>query len=141
MLPLDAESGAVEAQASPAPVMPGRLSNLDIAQALVHAIRNVPGILDLGQGLFAQAATYGPGRRIAGVALEYPGAGELAVEVHVILDERTVNEALSNAASSSDPTPIMMRFTGQVRAAVSQTLEQLGLPLPKMVDVIVDDIR
>ena len=141
MLPLDAESGTVETQAAPAPVLPGHLSDLDIAQALVHAIRNVPGILDMGQGLFAQAATYGPGRRIAGIALEHPGAGELAVKVHVVLDERSLNEALTNAASSSDPTPIMLRFTGQVRAIVSQTLEQLGLPLPKMVDVIVDDIR
>jgi hypothetical protein len=141
MLPLDAESGTVEAQASPTLVTPGHLSDMDVASALVHAIRNVPGILDMGQGLFAQAATYGPGRRIAGIALQHPGAGELAVEVHVVLDERFLNKALSNAASSSDTTPILLRFTGQVRAVVSQTLEHLGLPLPKMVDVTIDDIR
>jgi hypothetical protein len=141
MLPLDAESGPVEAQASPAPVMPGHLSDLDIADVLVHAIRNVPGILEMGKGLFAQAATYGPGRHIGGIALEHQGEGELAVEVHIVLDERYLNKSLANAASSSDTTPIFLRFTGQVRAVVSQTLGQLGLPLPKMVDVIVDDIR
>ena len=141
MLPLDAESGTVEAQTPPAPLVSGHLSDMDIAHALVQAIRNVPGILDMGQGLFAQSATYGPGRRIAGIALDHPGPGELTVEVHVILDERFLNKALSNAASSSDTTPILLRFTGQVRAVVSQTLEHLGLPLPIMVNVTIDDIR
>jgi hypothetical protein len=141
MLPLDAESGTVEAQTPSAPLVSGRLSDTDIANAIVHAIRNVPGILDMGQGLFAKAATYGPGKHIAGIALEHPGPGELSVEAHVVLDEGFLNKALSNTASSSDTTPILLRFTDQIRAVVSQTLEHLGLPLPIMVNVTIDDIR
>jgi hypothetical protein len=59
----------------------------------------------------------------------------------VVLDERFLNKALSDGSSSSDTTPILLRFTDQVRAVVSQTLEQLGLPVPIMIDVTIDDIR
>jgi len=55
--------------------------------------------------------------------------------------ERFLNKALSDVSSSSDTTPILLRFTDQVRADVSQTLEQLGLPVPIMIDVTIDDIR
>lgn len=141
MLPLDAESGTVEAQRATAPLVPGRLSDTDIANALARAIRDVPGILDLGQGLFARAATYGPGKHVVGIALQHPSPGELSVEAHIVLDERSLNKAPSDVASSSDTSPVLLRFTDQVRAVVSQTLEQLGLPLPILVNVTIDDIR
>ncbi len=141
MLPLDAGSGTEEAQTPTAYMVSGRLSDTDIANAIVHAIRDVPGVLDMGQGLFARAATYGPGKHVAGIALQHPTPGELSVEVHVVLDERFLNKALSDGSSSSDTTPILLRFTDQVRAVVSQTLEQLGLPVPLMIDVTIDDIR
>jgi hypothetical protein len=141
MLPLDAGSGTEETQTPPAHMVSGHLSDTDIANAIVHAIRDVPGVLDMGQGLFAKAATYGPGKHIAGIALEHPTPGELSVEVHVVLDERFFNKALSDASSSSDTAPILLRFTDQVRAVVSQTLEHLGLPVPLMIDVTIDDIR
>ena len=141
MLPLDAGSGTEEAQTPTAHMVSGHLSDTDIANAIVHAIRDVPGVLDMGQGLFAKAATYGPGKHIAGIALQHPTPDELSVEVHVVLDERFLNKALSDVSSSSDTTPILLRFTDQVRADVSQTLEQLGLPVPIMIDVTIDDIR
>ena len=141
MLPLDAGSGTEETQTPTAHMVSGRLSDTDIANAIVHAIRDVPGVLDMGQGLFAKAATYGPGKHIAGIALQHPAPGELSVEVHVVLDERFLNKALADVSSSSDTAPILLRFTDQVRAAVSQTLEHLGLPVPLMIDVTIDDIR
>ena len=141
MLPLDAGSGTEEAQTPTAHMVSGRLSDTDIANAIVHAIRDVPGVLDMGQGLFAKVATYGPGKHIAGIALQHPTPGELSVEMHVVLDERFLNKALSDVSSSSDTTPILLRFTDQVRAVVSQTLEHLGLPVPIMIDVTIDDIR
>jgi hypothetical protein len=141
MLPLDAGSGTEEAQTPTAHMVSGRLSDTDIANAMVHAIRDVPGVLDMGQGLFAKAATYGPGKHIAGIALQHPTAGELSVEVHVVLDERFLNKAFSDVSSSSDTTPILLRFTDHVRAVVSQTLEHLGLQVPIMIDVTIDDIR
>jgi hypothetical protein len=141
MLPLDAGSGTEEAQTPSAPLVSGRLSDTDIANAIVHGIRDVPGVLDMGQGLFARAATYGPGKHIVGIALQHPTPGELSIDVHVVLDERFLNKALSDGSSSSDTTPILLRFTDQVRAVVSQTLEHLGLPVPLMIDVTIDDIR
>ena len=141
MLPLDAGSGTEEAQTPSAPLVSGRLSDTDIANAIAHGIRDVPGVLDMGQGLFARAATYGPGKHITGIALQHPTPGELSIDVHVVLDERFLNKALSDGSSSSDTTPILLRFTDQVRAVVSQTLEHLGLPVPIMIDVTIDDIR
>ncbi len=141
MLPLDAGSGTEEAQTPTAYMVSGRLSDTDIANAIVHAIRDVPGVLDMGQGLFARVATYGPGKHITGIALQHPTPGELSIDVHVVLDERFLNKALSDGSSSSDTTPILLRFTDQVRAVVSQTLEHLGLPVPLMIDVTIDDIR
>jgi hypothetical protein len=141
MLPLDAGSGTEETETSTARKVSVRLNDTDIANAIVHAIRDVPGVLDMGQGLFAKAATYGPGKHIAGIALQHPAPGELSVEVHVVLDERFLNKALADVSSSSDTAPILLRLTDQVRAAVSQTLEHLGLPVPLMIDVTIDDIR
>jgi len=141
MLPLNAGSGTEEAQTPSAPLVSGHLSDTDIAHAMVHAIRAVPGVLEMGQGLFARAATYGPGKHIAGIALQHPTPGDLAVEVHVVLDERLLNTALSDESSRSETTPILLRCTDQVRAVVSHTLEQLGLPMPLMIDVTIDDIR
>ncbi len=119
MLPLDAGSGTEDAQTPTAHMVSGRLSDTDIANAMVHAIRDVPGVLDMGQGLFAKAATYGPGKHIAGIALQHPTPGELSVEAHVVLDERFLNKALSDISSSSDTTPILLRFTDQVSRHIS----------------------
>lgn len=141
MLPLDAGSGKVEAQAPTAHMAPESLNDMAIANAIVHAIRDVPGVLDMGQGLFAKAATYGPGRHIAGVVLRHLAPDELSVEVHVVLDETAFTKALSDVSPGSDKTPILPRFTGQIRAVVTQTFENLGLPAPAMVDVTIDDIR
>ena len=141
MLPLDGGSGTEAAQTPPAQLVSGRLSDTDIANAIVHAIRAIPGVLEMGQGLFARAATYGPGKHIVGIALQHPTPGELSVEVHVVLDERFLNTALADASSHSETTPILLRCSDQVRAVVSHTLEQLGVPVPTMVDVTIDDIR
>jgi hypothetical protein len=141
MLPLDAGSGTVEAQTPTAQMVSERLSDMDIANAIVHAIRDVPGVLDMGQGLFARAATYGPGKHIAGIVFQHRAPGVLSVEAHVVLDETTFLKALSDISSNSDNTPILLRFTDHIRAVVSQTVEHLGLPVPTMVDVIIDDMR
>ena len=141
MRPLDAGSGTGEAQTPTAQKAPERLSDLVIADAIAHAIRAVPGVLDLGQGLFARAATYGPGKHIAGIVFQHRALGELSVEVHVVLDETSLLKALSDIASNSDHTPILLRFTDHIRAVVSQTVEHLGLPVPTMVDVTIDDMR
>ena len=141
MLPLDAGSDTKEAQTSSAPLVSGHLSDTDIANAIVLAIRAVPGVLEMGQGVFAKVFTYGPGKHVAGIALGHPTPHELSVEVHVVLDERLLTTALADVSTGSETTPILLRCSEQIRAVVSHTLQQLGLPVPLMIDVTIDDIR
>jgi hypothetical protein len=146
MLPLDAGSDAVEAQVPSTQLVPERLSDTFIANAIVHAVRAVPGVLDMGQGLFAKAATFGPGKHVQGIVIQHPTADSLSIEAHVILEEAAFTKAYSEisgseASSRSGTTPILLRFTDQIRAAVTQTLDHLGLPVSTMVDVTIDDIR
>ena len=146
MLPLDTGSDAVEAQESSQRMAPEHLSDTFIADAMVHAIRAVPGVLDMGQGLFAKAATFGPGKRVLGIVIHHPTADSLSIEAHVILEEASFTKAYSeisgpDASSRTGTTPILLRFTDQIRTAVTQTLEHLGLPASTLVDVTIDDIR
>jgi len=141
MLPLDVGSDKVDPQAPTVQMVTEQMNDMVIANAIAHAIRGMPGVLDMGQGLFAKAATYGPGRHIAGIILRRPAPGELSVEIHVVLDEATFIEALSDVSASASDTPILLRFTGMIRVVVVQTFEHLGLPAPTMVDVTIDDIR
>ena len=146
MLPLDAGSGAVEAQVPSTQMVPEHLNDMVIANAIVHTIRAIPGVLDMGQGLFAKAATYGPGKHVSGIVLQHPTPESLSVEVHVVLEEASFIKAYSeisgsDTSSSSGTTPMLLRFTDQIRAVVNQTLEHLGLPVSTMVDVTIDDIR
>jgi hypothetical protein len=146
MLPLDAGSDAVEVQESSQRMAPEHLSDTVIADAIVHAIRAVPGVLDMGQGLFVKAATFGPGKHVQGIVIQHPTTDSLSIEAHVILEEASITKAYSeisgsDASSRTGTTPILLRFTDQIRAAVTQTLEHLGLPVSTMVDVTIDDIR
>ena len=141
MLPLDARPDTVEAQTSSVQMVSGHLSDVVIANAIARAIHDIPGVSDMGQGLFARAATYGPEKHVAGIVLRHPAPGEVLVEAHVVLDETMLIKALSDVSSNSGNTPILPRFTDNIRAVVSQTFEQLGLPAPTMVDVTIDDMR
>jgi len=146
MLPLDAGSDAAEAQESSQRMAPEHLSDTAIADAIVHAVQAVPGVLDMGQGLFAKAVTFGPGKHVQGIVIQHPTADSLSIEAHVILEEASFAKAYSeisgsDASSRTGTTPILLRFTDQIRVAVTQTLEHLGLPVSTMVDVTIDDIR
>jgi len=146
MLPLDAGSGALEAQVLSAQMVPEHVSDMAIADAIVHDIRAIPGVVDMGQGLFAKAATYGPKKHVAGVVLQHATLDALSVEVHVVLEEAVFIKALSDvprpdASSRTETTPMLLRMTDQIRAVVLQTFERLGLPAPPTVDVTIDDIR
>jgi hypothetical protein len=146
MLPLDTGPGAKEAQEPSAETAPEHLSDTLIAETIVHNIRTIPGVFDMGEGLFAKAVTFGPGKRVPGVVIFHPTSDSLAVEAHVVLDDSTFTKAYSelsasDAQSRSDTTPILLRFTDQVRTVVIQTLEQLGFPASTLVDVTIDDIR
>ncbi len=146
MFPLDAGTGAQGVQESSQRMAPEHLSDTVIADAIVHAIRSVPGVLDMGQGLFAKAATFGPGKHVSGVVIQHLTPDTLSVEAHVILEEAAFTKAYSeitgtDASSRSGTTPKLLNFTDQIRSVVAQTLEHLGLPVSTMVDVTIEDIR
>jgi uncharacterized alkaline shock family protein YloU len=146
MLPLNADSDAVEVQESSPGMAPEHLSDTMIADAIVHAIQAVPGVLKMGQGLFAKAATFGPGKHVQGIVIQHPTTDSLSIETHVILEEASFTKAYSEisgseASSRTGTTPILLRFTDQIRAAVTQTLEHLGLAVSTVVNVTIDDIR
>ena len=67
MLPLDAGSGALEAQALSVQIVPAHVSEIALADAIVHDIRDIPGVVDMGQGLFAKAAPYVPKKHVVSV--------------------------------------------------------------------------
>jgi hypothetical protein len=146
MLPLDAGSGTGEAQTPTAQLVSEHLSDLVLADAIAPAIRAIPGVVEMGQGLFARVATYGPGKHTAGIVFQHSATGERSVEVHVVLEEASLIRALSDvsrpdASSSTETTPMLQRMTNHIRAVVSKTFEHLGLPTPSVVDVTLDDLR
>src|SRR6266566_856213 len=116
MLPLDVGSDKVDPQAPTAQMVTEQMNDMVIANAIAHAIRGMPGVLDMGQGLFAKAATYGPGRHVSGIVLQHPTPESLSVEVHVVLEEASFIKAYSeisgsDTSSSSGTTPMLLRFT------------------------------
>jgi len=146
MPPLDSGTGAVEAKESSTRMAPKHLSDMLIAETIVHDIRLVPGVLDMGEGLFAKVGTYGPRKHIPGIVIHHPTEDSFSVEVHVVLVDAAFTKAFSEisaseAPSRADSTPVLLRFTDQVRTAVVQTFEQLGLPVSSLVDVTIEDIR
>lgn len=84
------------------------------AEAIAEAVRALPSVAALGGGTVAEAATFLPGRRVAGVRI-----GETSVEVHVTA---RYGVPLHDLAES-------------VRAAAA--LHAGGLP----VDVSIDDLE
>ncbi len=146
MPPLETEPGATGVQEPSSRTTPEHLSDTLIAEAVVHATRSVPGVFDMGEGLFAKAITFGPGKRVPGVVIYHPTTDSLSVEVHVVLDNATFTRAYSELAGSdtqsrSGATPVLLRFTDQVRTVLIHTLQDLGLPDSTLVDVTIDDIR
>lgn len=146
MPPLDSGTGAAEAKEPSWWMAPKHLSDTLIAETMVHAIRLVPSVLEMGEGLFAKVATYGPGKRVPGVVIHHPTVDSLSIEVHVVLDDAAFKKAYSEISTSETPsmadsTPVLLRFTDQIRTVVVQTLEQLGLPVSTLVDVTIEDIR
>jgi len=106
----------------------GRLqvSEVGIARAVVAAVRRVPGVADVSPGRFAEAATYGPGEKVRGVALART-AGALDIEVHL-------------CALHADAL-LLPELASRVRSAVRQSVEALGAGAVRRIDVAFDDLR
>jgi uncharacterized alkaline shock family protein YloU len=102
------------------------VSDVAIARAVVAAVRSVPGVADVSHGRFAEAATYGPGERVRGVAVGR-SAGALDIEVHL-------------CALYADSL-ILLELAARVRSAVRQSVVALGAGAVWRIDVAFDDLR
>ncbi len=103
-----------------------QVSEVSIARAIVAAVRRVPGVADVSPGRFAEAATYGPGEKVRGVAVSRP-AGALAIDVHL-------------CALYADSL-VLPELAARVRSTVRQSVEGLGAGLLRRIDVAFDDLR
>ncbi len=103
-----------------------QVSEVSIARAIVAVIRRVPGVADVSPGRFAAVATYGPGEHVRGVVLGRT-AGALDLEVHL-------------CAWYADSLALP-ELADQVRSAVRQSVEMLGVGPLRRIDVAFDDLR
>jgi len=100
--------------------------DLAVARAAAAAARGVPGVAGLTPGRFAEAATYGPGEVVRGVAVRRLPGGRV-VEVHV----RAVY-------APALPLPAL---ADRVRRAVGAAVAALGAGPAGPIDVAVDDLE
>jgi hypothetical protein len=98
---------------------------LALARAVAAAVGGVPGVAALTPGRFAEAATYGPGEVVRGVAV-WRRPGGWAVEVHV----RAVY-------APALPLPAL---ADRVRRAAGAAAAALGAGPAGPIDVAVDDL-
>ena len=103
-----------------------QVSEVSIAQAIRAAVRRVPGVADLSPGRFAEAATYGPGEKVLGVAVGR-AAGALDIEVHL-------------CALYADSL-VLPQLAARVRSAVRQSVEGLVAGPLQRIDVAFDDLH
>jgi len=124
---------------------------MTIAKAIATAVRMTPGVVALSPGLLALAATYAANERLVGVVVRHSGshnAADIAVEVHVTVameaPEASHVEAQGDVPSLSAQTEtseiaVLTRIANQVREAVYRAMQDLRLPPPSAVDVLIDD--
>jgi len=123
-----------------------QVNDFTIATAAAQAIRAAPGVVDISPGVFALVATYGSGKRLAGIVVHHPAPDQLALEAHVVLSEAYCNEMSAAAATDSvrretKGKSVLGDIADRIREAVHGGLrDTTSLPLAR-VDVYIDDLR
>src|SRR6185437_11356 len=75
-----------------------QVSDFIIATAAAQALRAAPGVVDISPGVFALVATYGSGKRIAGIVVHHLTPDQNALEAPVALSEAYCPEMWTAAA-------------------------------------------
>jgi hypothetical protein len=87
----------------------------ELVDRIAAAVTGVEGVADLHAGMFGEAATYLPGRRVAGIRI-----GEHGTEVHVSLvfghPLRPTAEAVRDAVAGVVPGPVHVTVEDVVRS-------------------------
>ncbi|HKT39543.1 MAG TPA: hypothetical protein VJR48_14300 [Ktedonobacterales bacterium] len=125
---------------------PRRVSDIALADAVAEAVRGTPEVVDLSPGLSMLAATYGPGRSVAGIVVRHPTLDTLALEIHVILSEARCTQASTGIAVESEEQNSQMRgpvteIANQIRSAARVAAQQTTTLAVEQVDVFIDDLR
>jgi len=121
-------------------------NDLELAKAIVQAVRLTPGVLDMSPGRFVLAATYGPGEHVTGVVLLHMTPTLLTVQIHVVASILAMSEFLPISSQTeeehvTDETPMLVQLAEQIRRNVYQAVHDFGLPAPLEVDVSIDDMQ
>jgi len=125
-----------------------QVSDFIIATAAAQALRAAPGVVDISPGVFALVATYGSGKRIAGIVVHHLTPDQIALEAHVVLSEAYCQEMWTAAATESARRErgtagksVLGDIADRLREAVVGGLRgTTSLPLAR-VDVYIDDLR
>lgn len=105
--------------------MEEQLATFVLAQALVRAVRAVPGVADVYGGRLGEIATYGRGGRVPGIRIRTEG-GQVQVEVHLII--------------TYAPDLNLPALAETVRNQIRQQVATLAIDTVGAIDVVVDDV-
>lgn len=122
------------------------VSDLALADAVAHAVQAVSGVADLSPGFVTPAATYGPGRSVAGVVIRHPTIETLAIEVHVVLSQTHCRRSATAAVAGGERDPEgggdpITKIANLVRDAVRRSTQELTSSPLARVDVFIDDLQ
>lgn len=103
-------------------------SPVAVAKAIAAAVKKVPGIAGISSGTFAEAATYGPGKKVEGVVVGSEQS-QMTVEIHAIA-----------AGPGPYPRLNLIDLAARVRREVLRVLTKLDIDSVSRVDVIFEDL-
>lgn len=120
-------------------------SDIALADAVAQAVRAVPSVVDLSSGLSVPAATYGPGRHVAGIVVHHPTVETYSVEVHVVLSEAYCTRASAATAVRGERDPEacgpITEVADLIRRAVRRSIQEMTSLALERIDVFIDDLR
>ncbi|MBJ8338942.1 Asp23/Gls24 family envelope stress response protein [Antrihabitans sp. YC3-6] len=94
---------------------PGR-DEPELADTVAHAVLAVDGVAELHGGIFGEAATYLPGRRVSGIRLTDAGT-EIHVSLALGTSIRTAADEIRTAVAALVPGPVHVIVEDVIRSA------------------------
>lgn len=119
------------------------LNDLALAEAIAHAVCELPGVASMSPGFPSIHATYGPGGHINGVVLQRRLPDELVVDLYVVAARSELIAAPRQGGAHEavrEQRPGLLALGQQIRETVARTIAQLGLSPSLTVNVTLDDI-
>jgi len=125
-------------------VVSEHLNEMVIAKSIARVVRRLPWIADMSAGPLQEKVTYGRRGHVSGVVLRHTASGASAIEISVVIAEKSLLEAFSPISvrtSDLDTVPTLLRLAAQLRMVIYHTVQDLGLSVLTEIDVSIDDIK